>query len=379
MNSSYASPSGCEASGLLGGRLQQPSPVATAALIFLIIIHIVTFPFTAVLNALVMNAVKVKSRLRAHKSYILLALLASTDFIVGVIVQPTFIAVLVMFLLDEPRGYCVLRVVAPVMSCLINASLFHLALISGKRYFAMKHPITYTTMVAEARLLVASALAWLLLPILHIPLAAFAVRVNTVVSITIAFTVFCHVTVYRETRRHEQKLAAQQVKKEAREQLQKDKKALKLTSTILAVLVVCFLSLVVCRTILMSRYWSKMSLETVHIVFSFVTSIVLLNSLLYPIIYTVKMRQFRIAFIEFTCRTVHITEAEEIEMRVFGTENVVVRLEAGQEHERLDQRNGEQANGNNSDLQRNDLLPQHENHVVEQPNNNHHLPRSVSS
>ena len=91
------------------------------------------------------------------------------------------------------------------------------------------------------------------------------------------------------------------------------------------------------------------------------------------------MRQFRIAFIEFTCRTVHITEAEEIEMRVFGTENVVVRLEAGQEHERLDQRNGEQANGNNSDLQRNDLLPQHENHVVEQPNNNHHFPRSVSS
>ena len=151
MNSSYASSSGCEANSLLGGRLQQPSPVATAALIFLIIIHIDTFPFTAVLNALVMTAVKVKSRLRAHKSYILLALPASTDFIVGIIVQPTFIAVLVMFLLDEPSGYCVLRVVAPVMSCLINASLFHLALISGERYFAMKHPFTYTTMVAEAR------------------------------------------------------------------------------------------------------------------------------------------------------------------------------------------------------------------------------------
>ena len=330
MNSSHTSPPGCEADLLFGARLQQPSPVATAALIFLIIIHILTFPFTAVLNALVMIAVKVKSRLRAHKPNILLALLASTDFIVGVIIQPAFIAVLVMFLLDEHSGYCVLRVLLLGAGCLINASLFHLALISGERYLAMKHPFSYAAIVTEARLLVTSALAWLLPTILNIQLAVngnvFLPIVNTVVGLTMTFIVFCHVTVYRETRRHEQQLAAQQVRQEAREQFQKDKKALKLTSTILAVLVVCFLPLVVCRTILLSRYRSKMSLETVHIVFSFVTSIVLLNSLLNPIIYTVKMRQFRIAFIEFTCRTVNITEAEEIEMRVFGAANVVVRL-----------------------------------------------------
>jgi len=89
MNSTDTSP-GCEAELLLGERLQQPSPVTVAALIFIIIIHILTFPFTAVLNVLVMIAVKLKSRLRAHKSNILLALLASTDFTVGVIIQPSF-------------------------------------------------------------------------------------------------------------------------------------------------------------------------------------------------------------------------------------------------------------------------------------------------
>jgi len=44
----------------MGGRLHQPSPLAQAVLIFIIIYNILTFPFTVVLNALVMVAVKVK-------------------------------------------------------------------------------------------------------------------------------------------------------------------------------------------------------------------------------------------------------------------------------------------------------------------------------
>ena len=162
MNSSYLSPSECEVDLLLGEKLQQPSSRAVAAIIFFIIIHILTFPFTAGLNSLVMIAVKRKSRLRAHKSNILLALLASTDFTVGVLIQPVFIAVLVMFLLDEPNGYCVLRVLFPFMSCLVVASLFHLALIAGERYLAMKHPFAHLTIVTEERLLIVSIWAWLL-------------------------------------------------------------------------------------------------------------------------------------------------------------------------------------------------------------------------
>ena len=381
MNSSYTSPPGCEADLLFGARLEQPWPVATAALIFLIIIHILTFPFTAVLNALVMIAVKVKSRLRAHKSNILLALLASTDFIVGVIIQPAFIAVLVMFLHDEPSGYCLLKVLRPVMGSFAEASLFHLALISGERYLAMKHPFTYTSHVTGARLVVASALAWLLSIILHIPIAfdktVYQSFNHIFVVLSIALMSFCHIAVYREIRRHEQQIAAQQVTQEAREQFQKDKKAFKLTTTIMAVLVVCFIPSNV-FIIAVARYRSEISLEIVYVFVSFGISMVLLNSLLNPIIYTVRMRQFRVAFIELTCRTVNITEAEEIEMRVFGEPKTVVRIEAGQEHEGQDQRNVEQANGTNSDLQSNDTLPQHENYVVEQPNNNHHLPCTVS-
>ena len=114
--SSTPSPADCEADLLFGQRLQHPSPWGEAFLIFLIIFNIISFPVTAVLNALVMISVKAKSRLRAYRSNVLLAFLALTDFTVGILVQPTFAAVLIMLLLDEPRGYCVLQCLTYVIA-----------------------------------------------------------------------------------------------------------------------------------------------------------------------------------------------------------------------------------------------------------------------
>ncbi|KAK2569588.1 hypothetical protein P5673_005413 [Acropora cervicornis] len=71
-------------------------------IIFMLVVHILTCPFTVILNLLVMVAVKVKARLRANKSNTLLATLASTDFIAGLFVQPIFIAKSIATLLDKP-------------------------------------------------------------------------------------------------------------------------------------------------------------------------------------------------------------------------------------------------------------------------------------
>ena len=219
MNSSLPSQqttsSGQEASTVMGGRLHQPSPFVLPVMIFIIIIHFITFPFTAVLNALVMLAVKLKPRLRAHKSNILLALLASTDFVVGVAIQPVFIALIITFVLGKtPSAASSLQAFTGVAtSCLVDVSLLHLALISGERYLAMKHSFAYVTLVTEPRLLAASAFGWLLPVILHIPIAfqrqiVFVLLQTTFTGLSIAFIIFCHVTVYREIRRHEQQLAA---------------------------------------------------------------------------------------------------------------------------------------------------------------------------
>ena len=65
---------------------------------------------------------------------------------------------------------------------------------------------------------------------------------------------FCHLSVFLETRRHEQQVAAQQITEEARKQFEKDKKALKLTSTIIGVLLLCYSPFMFCGTVLFNFY-----------------------------------------------------------------------------------------------------------------------------
>ena len=326
-SSSDTSPTSCEADLVLGKRLQHPSSLSVAFFIFLIIVNLLTFPVTAVLNALVMISVQTKSRLRAHKSNVLLAFLALTDFTIGILVQPAFAAVLIMLLLNEPRGYCVLKVLRHV-TFVVNASLFHLVLLTGERYIAMKHPFSYLTFVTEGRLLFASAMAWFLsishsvLLLLSQPVFFICVTISSILSFAVIS--FCHVTVFGETRRHERQLAAQQATSEAREEFERNKKAFKLTSIILVLLILFVLIPSTLPVVLIS--YREFTPEAVYLFFSFTMSLVFLDSLLNPIVYALRLRQFRVAIIELLFRTVNTVDAEEIEMRFFGGPNAVVRV-----------------------------------------------------
>ena len=109
---------------------------------------------------------------------------------------------------------------------------------------AIKYPYQYITIVKESRLLVASLLMWLLAVTVHIALAintdVFFSIINTVIGLSVAVIVCCHLSVFLERRRHEQQVAAQQITEEVRKQFEKDKKAFKLTSTIVGVLLLCY-------------------------------------------------------------------------------------------------------------------------------------------
>lgn len=134
--------------------------------------------------------------------------------------------------------YCVLQVLRYVTIVMVNASLFHLVLLSGDRYLAMKHTFAYPSLVTEGRLLVSFALAWFLYvlqTVLYYSTKRFLggskVASNTLSLVTIFF---CHVKVFRETRRHEQRIAAQQATLRARNEFERNKKAVNLTAIILA-------------------------------------------------------------------------------------------------------------------------------------------------
>ena len=201
-----------------------------------------------------MISVKVKSRLRDHKSNVLLALLALIDLSVGILAQPSFTIVSIIFLLDPPTAYSAWRLLRPVMNFLVIASLLHMVLLSGERYLAVKHPFTYITLVTAGRFLIASALLWLLSIVQQVisVLDVIVIEHTNLIIITssIGLIVHCHVTVYIETRRHERQLASQQVTQEA---FKPYTKAFKLTLIILAVLLLCSIPGIIFR-ILCSRF-----------------------------------------------------------------------------------------------------------------------------
>ena len=344
-------PPECVVYNTLGAPPPSSATELKTLLIFIAVISIVTFPFTAALNALVITAVKTKSRLRAIKSNILLACLATTDLMVGVIVQPMFIASVIITVQGKiTTESCVLQTITQnIITVLCDTSLIHLVLISGERYLAMKHTFSYNTaLITEARLVTCSSLTWLFSPVLHASLVTgtdktvFFLTKNVFIVLCVTFIILCQIIVYREVRRHEQQLSTQQVTEEARQKILKDKKAFKLTAIIVLLLFICYIPLCVFRVIL-TKFSRSMSVQTAYACFFAAIWLVILNSFLNPIVYSVRMRQFRVAFIELTCRTTNITEARQIQMRVCGSHNAVGQ--AGQRCEGA-QQNTEQGNVN---------------------------------
>ena len=323
MNSSELMHHECRMYVLLGGRLEKPSPFTQVCLILNIIINIFTFPFTAVLNALVIIAVKTKRRLRAHKSNIAIALLATTDFVAGSFAQPVFIAGLISILVNYYSDLCPFMALRFLINMLAGVSILHLLLISGERYLAIKHPFAHISLVKESSLLIASSLAWLLPLIRNVYFSfvekktAFVMIDNTIMFLSVACIAYCHFSVYLETRRHQRQIADQQVTQETRKQLLKDRRAFKVTSLIVAAILLCSLPMIVFK-IVITRFPSLVPSEERYMFFLSITSMNLLNSFINPIIYAVRLRKFRVAFIIdiITCGTTTLVEEKENEMRI---------------------------------------------------------------
>ena len=291
---------------------------ARAVTVFLIIMNIITAPVTSLLNGLVIIAVKRKLRLKT-KSSIALACLATTDCFMGVIGQPMFIALnIVVLQVESSYTYCLIRQLSiAVLTVLGRATNLHLALMYLDRYIAIKHPYRYTNMVTATRLLCSSAFVWIVALLStatsFLPkklLASQLSNVNAVIiSSGVAVIIFCQAALYYETRRHEKQIAANQVSEDNKRKFLTEKKALKLTTTVLFVLVLTYLPLML--VFILYRISFIASLNAVRIGTAIGIFLILLNSLINPVIYCIRTRQFRIAFVEILFRKSYVQASQE--------------------------------------------------------------------
>ena len=287
-------------------------------------LNIFTFPFAILLNSLVIVAVKTKRHLRT-KSNISLACLATTDFAVGLIVQPLAITSFSLFFIGssaQTMTSSFVWVSSAVGQTCTAASLLHLLLMSGERYLAIKHPFAYENgLVTEARIIIASSMAWICAAITYgIRVSIFREISVVIILAVISIVVYCHVVIYKEVRRNTQQIIANQVSLAVKEKLLKNKRAFNTTVVIVLTLFLCYIPTCVWLIVLIS-FNGENSSDVGHIASFPITFLVLLNSSINPLIYTARIRHFRVAFFQMVMRNT-LAQAEELEKKMFGANRV---------------------------------------------------------
>ena len=312
-------------------------------------INSLTCPFIILLNMLVMVTVKTKRQLRT-KSNTALACLATTDLLVGLVVQPLQIASYILMMKGETQNdqFCTLTDVSMAISVrFVLSSLFHLLVMTVERYIAIKHTFAHQYQVTEARIIIASCVAWVVAIVLPLEYLRKSKKIflailiaSVILYIIIPAMVYLNVVVYKEVRRNDRQIAANQVSLEIKEKMLKNKKAFYITLIILLTIFLCFIPGNICVIIVNSL--ASISDDVRGMVISLVTLLPVLNSLCNPLIYFVRIRDFRVAFIQLLSRK-NITQAEELERRIFGPKQIDVMVTTEQGQMRANQEEGEQA------------------------------------
>ena len=268
-----------------------------------IFLHVLTIPVTIVMNVLVIMAVKTRPRLQS-KYNILLACLAGTDLLVGAASQPINIVgqiyVMREISLSEYCGYHKLTHLLALSP--IFASLLHLTLISIERFVAMKYTFRYMTIFTGLHLKIAVISSWVLAfcpAILLISLSESLQFLSFASALMILFVntfliVFCHLSVYFVTCRHEKQIKCEQVSPEAASEFAKEKKALKTTRIIIMALLLCvspiFMYVFLWFVFFKSTSYTGNVIVLSRPVFEWSPS---LNSLCNPFIYCYRNKMFR--------------------------------------------------------------------------------------
>ena len=254
-----------------------------------------------------------------------------TDLVVGLVVQPLQIVHYSFMLKGETRIICgwVHKITGAITLRCVIASLNHFVLLSAERYIAIKHPFAYENLVTEDRIIVASGLMWTaaIIP----PMEDFwPANIRNVTKLAVLFmqviflalVVCLNVSVYREVRRNEKQIIANQVSSEVKEKLLRKKKAFYCTIIVLLAISLCYFPANII-VILISFMKDSMPVNIKRVMFNLVSLLPVLNSLFNPVIYAVRIRHFRVAFIQLLSKKT-FTQAEQLERKVFGPRQITV-------------------------------------------------------
>ena len=265
---------------------------SVAGFIIIIIINTITCPFTVLLNLLVIKAIKSTPRLRTN-SNILLACLAVTDSLTGLLGQPLFVLSKIFQLFGLSDSGTVETCYFTTVIVIVTASYFHLMLVTLERLLAIKFTMQYPNFITDEKMKRAVLVVWMLAFIngtFRVLKMSLVVRFFSVLLTLscILFLAFAYFVMYRETRLQQEKIKTQQLPQQEVERFNKENKALKTTVFVVGAVIICLLPLCFCLILLVTCFC-----DICYTIAPVTQTCAMLNSLVNPLIYCWRQKEMR--------------------------------------------------------------------------------------
>ena len=279
------------------------------------VINCVSFPFTALLNAYFILCILLKPNLRRKKSIVLIGYLAATDFYVGVIVQPLFLAGVLCRISERCSSWAVDVTRYYLAGVGFVSSFLHITLIAWERYIAIKHSLRYNLIVTTKRPLTGSIAAWFISVALtctrfvHLRLS----RILTAATFLICFTaiVYFYTVIYFESRRHRRQIKATISYQRTNSSKENEFKATKTTVILFGCLLICY------GPATLALLYSTLSASDPAMAYCWIQTLIMLNSLCNPFIYGWYVQDFRYVIPRilqmFRCRSTNSNNIQQSE------------------------------------------------------------------
>ena len=229
---------------------------------------------------------------------LLLLSMAVSDVGVGLLVQPMYVGVVVMFK-EKSRTFVILRDAYLIVTNFICvASLIGVTALAADRFLAVHLHLRYHEFVTHSRVVFVVILIWVSSAIIgllflwdHSVGVAFAPIIMTVCLVVIAIF---YLKIYLAVKYHTEQTAAMQtsnrgeIDEEMKRNAEKQKKAAVTIFVLYLVLVVCYLpSLIIIGIKLADKKFTSMPLT------AFSDFVIFLNSSINPLIYCWRMKHIR--------------------------------------------------------------------------------------
>ena len=246
-------------------------------------------------NTLVLAAIVRTPSIRSP-SMIMLGSLATTDFLVGLIAQPLFIA-------DEliMKNHVLNAVSAMIGFALSGFSLTTITAISMDRFIALQYHLRYATLVTNSRVIYSIVAVWLIILIysglrlwdkvlFHLLSAIFT-------GVYLAISTLCYIKIYQIVQRHRLQIRFQEQATKSHI-IQNRTEKMRLKQSALNTFVFYIFMIVFYFPLYIFLFLFGISYSTWKTEWTISTTVVFMNSSLNPVLFCWRIRQLRVAAVK---------------------------------------------------------------------------------